>query len=188
MPQRQAGTDGRLDAGDERDPNPTAPWAPVLLSGRRGLWGRTMLQIGRLKSGRTSARGFTLLELMVVVGIVAIIAAIALPSYQEQIRKSRRADAARAVGQIQLGLERWRAENPCYGTTPNPPCASLSGTYPNVDSFDSEFYDISLPTATASTFVVRATPIGAQSDDRCGTLELNESGSGKPTWGTAACN
>ena len=49
-------------------------------------------------------RGFTLIELMIVVAIVAVIAAIAIPTYTEQVRKGRRADAARAVGQLQLDL------------------------------------------------------------------------------------
>ncbi|GAB3728198.1 type IV pilin protein [Luteimonas pelagia] len=130
--------------------------------------------------------GFTLIELMVVVVIIAIIAAIALPGYREQVRKSRRADASRAVGQLQLDLERWRAENPSYANCAPTPCGS--GTYPNVDSYDSAFYNLSLPTATPSTFVITAAPIGAQAGDRCGTLTLNENSKGKPSWATASCN
>ena len=132
------------------------------------------------------ARGFTLIELMVVLAIIAIIAAIAYPAYLEQVRKSRRADAARAVGQLQLDLERWRAENPSYANCSPTPCGS--GTYPDPDGYDSAFYDVELPTATATTFVITAARDGAQLDDRCGTLTLDESGNGKPTWATAACN
>ena len=62
-------------------------------------------------------RGFTLIELMIVVVIVAVIAAVALPAYFGSIRKSRRADAIAAVSQIQQGQERWRANDAAYTAT-----------------------------------------------------------------------
>ncbi|MEG3191416.1 type IV pilin protein [Lysobacter sp. D1-1-M9] len=139
------------------------------------------------------ARGFTLIELMVVVAIVAIIASIAIPSYTEQVRKSRRSEAARFVGEMQLELERWRAENPSYANCTGTPCGS--GTYPTVpDAAASPFYDIEIPTATATAtdYIITAAPRGgtAQAGDRCGTLTLTRSvNSGKPTWGgDASCN
>ncbi len=63
-----------------------------------------------------STRGFTLIELMIVVAVVAILAAIAFPAFTEQMRKSRRAEARSGMSQIQLLQERWRADNPSYGT------------------------------------------------------------------------
>lgn len=135
-------------------------------------------------------RGFTLIELMVVIAIIAIIAAIAIPSYTEQVRKGRRADAVRFVGDLQLRLEQWRAENPCYGTTPSPACNAVSGTYPAVPTAAvSPFYTIAIATALPSSYSITATPTGVQADDRCGTLTLSSAGaSGNPQWGTAACN
>lgn len=134
------------------------------------------------------AKGFTLIELMVVVAIVAIIAAIAIPTYDEQVRKSRRADAARFVGDLQLKLEQWRAENPCYGPSGGSCGAyATSGTYPTVpNSTQSPYYTIAIPTATATTYTVTATPAGVQSGDRCGVLTA--SASSKATWATASCN
>jgi type IV pilus assembly protein PilE len=61
-------------------------------------------------------RGFTLIEIMVVVAIVAIIATIALPSYQDSVRKSRRADAVLALQRIQIEQEKFRAECPNYAS------------------------------------------------------------------------
>jgi type IV pilus assembly protein PilE len=120
------------------------------------------------------ARGFTLIELMVVVAIVAIIAAIALPSYNEQVRKSRRSDAIGQLGQLQMSLERWRSENPCYGLSGAGGCPTFtaSGTYPSLpDATQSPYYALAIASATPTGYSLTATPRSgsAQADDRCGT-------------------
>lgn len=132
------------------------------------------------------ARGFTLIELMVVVMVVAILAAIAIPSYLEQSRKGRRADAMRAVSEYQLAMERWRSENPCYGQSGGScPTFTASGTYPAAPS--SAYYTFTLGTATPTAYSVTATPTGRQAGDRCANLAA--SNTSKPTWsGDADCN
>jgi type IV pilus assembly protein PilE len=134
--------------------------------------------------------GFTLIELMIVVVVVAILAALALPSYNEYVRKGRRADAARFVGQIQLELERWRSENPSYANCTPSPCGS--GTYPSIPATDaSPYYTISIVSPSASGYSVTATPRpgSAQAGDRCGVLTVNPAvKGGKPQWANAACN
>lgn len=128
-------------------------------------------------------KGFTLIELMIVVAVVAVLAAIVLPSYREQIRKSRRADAARAIGELQLGLERWRAENPSYANCAGAACASASGIYPTTPT--SSYYTIT-PAPLANDYTITAAPTGAQAGDRCGNLVATRNT--KPTWATADCN
>lgn len=134
--------------------------------------------------------GFTLIELMAVIAIIAIIAAIAIPTYNEQVRKSRRADAARFVGELQLQLEQWRAENPCYGQSGSAGCPAVfaaSGTYPAAPgATTSPYYTIAIGSATTTDYSITATPAGVQSGDRCGVLTATRSA--KPTWATAACN
>ena len=133
--------------------------------------------------------GFTLIELMVVVAIIAIIASIAIPAYTEHTRKSRRAEAARYIGALQLELEQWRAENPCYGRSNVGGCPTYteSGTYPaspNVSA--SPHYTITIVTATTTAYSVTANPIGVQTGDRCGVLSA--SNTAKPSWATTGCN
>lgn len=126
-------------------------------------------------------KGFTLIELMVVIAIVAIIAAIAIPAYTEQVRKGRRADAMRAVGQLQLDLEKWRADNPSFAC-PSSPCTAAG--YPVAPV--SDFYTITPSALTAAGFAITATPTGVQAGDRCGALTANRAT--HPAWATTACN
>lgn len=143
--------------------------------------------------------GFTLLELMIVVAVIAILAMIAFPNYTEQVRKGRRADAARTVGQIQLDLERWRAECSTYADVlackdhdGDGTVEAGEGVYPATPS--SEYYTITPSALTATTYTITAAPKSgsAQAGDRCGNLVLTVAqppvNDSKPTWVTASCN
>ncbi len=130
-------------------------------------------------------RGFTLIELMIVVAVIAVLAAIAVPNYLEQSRKGRRAEASRAIGEYQLALERWRAENPTYDACPSG--VTCSGTRPSLPT--SDYYTISESGVSASGYTVTATRTagGKMASDRCGNLSATNLA--KPTWsGDADCN
>jgi type IV pilus assembly protein PilE len=105
-------------------------------------------------------RGFTLIELLVVLAIVGILAAIAIPSFTEQVAKSRRAEAMRGLGDIQLRQERWRANNTSYGT------------YVNMGSPAVDNYTLTITGITATGYTVTATRAGKQAGDRCGNFVL----------------
>ena len=126
------------------------------------------------------SRGFTLIELMIVVAVVAILAAIALPSYQDSIRKSRRGQAKADLLELTQMLERRYTTNRSYeGFT-------VPAGYDQSPHEGTAYYVITgIDEVDASTYTLTATPQGGQTGDtRCGTLTINhmgvktESGSG----------
>jgi type IV pilus assembly protein PilE len=123
-----------------------------------------------MKMTRVRPRGFTLIELMITVAIVGILAAIAYPSYQEHIRKARRADAQAVLLELAQFMERYYTMNNTYAGAALPFAkAPKDGddTYYGID-FDGD------PDATSYTLV--ATPAGAMTGDKCGTLSINAAG------------
>ncbi len=92
-------------------------------------------------------RGFTLIELMIVVAVVGILAAIAYPSYQEQVRKSRRADGAAVLMQNAQFLERFFTENGRYDQDRGGTAVALPYATSPLDG-DATYYNISLNSVT----------------------------------------
>ena len=128
-----------------------------------------------------NARGFTLIEVMVVVAIVGILASVAYPSYMNQIRKSRRAEAVVAVTKIQQAQERWRANCPFYAGSisaaktgcPTPGGATTSGLAISADSGARYTYELSNVAQSAYTLTATAVSGSSQaSDSACTPLTL----------------
>jgi type IV pilus assembly protein PilE len=142
--------------------------------------------------GRLQA-GFTLIEMMIVVVIIAILASIAWPSYIKQVTKTNRVAAEACLSQYANYMERYYTTNMSYSqsadatpvpnTLPTLDCASPSQTGNNYG------YAFVAANLTPSTFLIQATPIpgGAQAkrDTMCGTLSLDQTGGRLPT--TAGC-
>ncbi len=125
--------------------------------------------------------GFTLIELMIAVAVVAILAAIAIPSYQSSVRKSRRQDAKTALLDLAAREERYFTLNNAYSdgvTVPN----SLGYTLPaNLGNGAAPDYVLSVVTPNGGngpTFLLQAAPpVGSdQFNDDCGTYALDNFG------------
>ena len=133
-----------------------------------------------MKSLKISNKGFTLIELMVVIVIISLLAMVAVPSYKTSVAKARRADAQTSLSNFANTMERYFTENGTYlgaaGTDITPEDTGTPRIFPGATPVDGEFkfYNLTIAAASAGSYTLRATPINAQEED--GILELQSTG------------
>ena len=113
---------------------------------------------------------------MIVVAVVGLLSAVALPSYQNSLRKARRADARAALATTAQLMERFATEKGASGyatatlnDTPGPTVVAKATS-------DNGYYVLSFSNLTATAFTMTAVPQGGQAADVCATFTLDERG------------
>jgi len=124
--------------------------------------------------------GFTLIELMITVVILGILTAIALPSYTNQVVKSRRSDCMGVMMGFSQAMEKYYSLNYTYlgaGVSGADTGAPASTLYPSVCPLEGDArYNLTIQAATATSFTLRATPISSSPQAGDGYLETTSVG------------
>lgn len=126
--------------------------------------------------------GFTLLELMIVVVVMAILAALAINSYSEQVRKSKRAEAVKSILQFQMSMEKYRAGCPTYADQAScrdrtvPADGDAVDTedvpYPSIPDVAQNNYTYAVSGQSTTGYTITATKKASFADTKCGNFTM----------------
>lgn len=125
--------------------------------------------------------GVTLIELMVVIAIIGIVSAVALPAYNQHVLKSNRSNAQAILLETAQFMERYYTANNSYVNAAVPTAVVPKGATGSAIKYNVSFS----VTPTASAYTVQAVPANGQTSDSCGTLTVSQTGAQTPT--TAGC-
>lgn len=128
-------------------------------------------------------KGFTLVELMIVVAILAVIAAFAVPSYQGYVARSHRVEARNALQEMANRLQQNYSVTRQWNKLGDGTVVATGDALPTTwglaktPATGTTRYLITVDDITPTTYLLRATAQGVQQKDRCAVFYLNQSGS-----------
>ena len=127
---------------------------------------------------KTKAAGFSLIEVVIAVAIIAVLAAIIYPTYRSSVLRSQRSDAINTLQRIKAAEEKYRSSNTSYG--------SLSSVWGST-STPQNLYDLAITNISATSYTITATAKGGQANDTgCTTITLAVS-NGADSYTPATC-
>lgn len=139
---------------------------------------------------RRNSRGFTLIELMIVVVVIGILSALAWPSYQDSVKKGKRAEGKAALLQAAQSMERFMTTNNTYTTD----LAAAGFRAFSGDNAANSAYNLTVAAGASGTiatsYQITAAPNNWDDSDKCGSLTINQNASKGVTggsWTVAQC-
>jgi type IV pilus assembly protein PilE len=128
-----------------------------------------------MKGQAPGAEGFSLLELLAAVAILAVLASIALPTYAEYIARSRRLEARAGLLEAAHWMERWRTERGRYDDPADAGQPPAEFPWRQIPRAGDAHYAVSV-VATAVTYRITATATRIMASDVCTSLSIDETG------------